>query len=119
MEVFYTSKMNGKSLHGPVRGLSRTLNRINIYIYLDLDLFLKKKKIARYYQKDVFYALFGLRRYQVSFVKTRVLRVLGASRVHWSQALSWLIPPSAIAYRGRVSTSLTNAHHTYLSTLIL
>ena len=43
----------------------------------------------------------------------------GASRVYWLHALSWLISLSAITYRGRVSTSLTSAHHTYLNTLIL
>ena len=45
--------------------------------------------------------------------------MLGVSRVHWLHALSWLVPSSAIVYRDRVSTSLTSAHHTYLSTLIL
>ena len=45
--------------------------------------------------------------------------LLGVSRVHWSHTLSWLIPLSAIIYRGRVSTSLTSAHYIYLSILIL
>ena len=31
LEVFYISKMNGKSLHEPVRKLNRMLNRINIF----------------------------------------------------------------------------------------
>ena len=31
LEVFNISKINGKCLHGPVRGPNQTLNRINIY----------------------------------------------------------------------------------------
>ena len=34
LKVFYTFKINGKSLHGPVRGLNQTLNRINILLIL-------------------------------------------------------------------------------------
>ena len=30
LEVFCTSKTNGKCLHGPVRGPNRTLNKINL-----------------------------------------------------------------------------------------
>ena len=44
-----------------------------------------------------------------------LVAMLGASRVHWSHNLSWLVPLSAIVYRGRVSTLLTSAHRTYLN----
>ena len=37
LEIFYTSKTNGRSLHGPVRGPNRTLNRINLYLSVSLN----------------------------------------------------------------------------------
>ena len=50
LEVFCISKINGKSLHGPVRGPNRTLNRTNIdkYIYPYIARARFKGKILRF-----------------------------------------------------------------------
>ena len=62
------------TLMGKIKGRFSPLLKILVYIYLDLNLFLKKREITEYYYLNTLNIFFGLRRYKTSFIQIKILR---------------------------------------------
>ena len=62
-------------LAGKTEGRFSPLFKILVHIYLDSNLFFEKREITEYYKLDALNIFFRIRRYQISFVQIRTLRI--------------------------------------------